>query len=114
CRTAGWRRRRPPANRLPSREPLLFRLPDGRIAPAVLRELVRLLTLRGTHPCCPTPGPRRHRCRTPPPAAPQVFEGYVSAGRYCPAPVERSGSHLPRRAHVRARSAWSPRGSLAD
>src|SRR4029453_15740487 len=72
-RTAGWRRRPPPANRLPSRESLLLRLPDGRRAPAILRELVRLLTLRGTHPCCPTPGPRRHRCRTPPPAAPQVF-----------------------------------------
>ena len=102
------------ADRLPSGESVLLRLPHRAGAARVFRAPVRLLVDGRSQPRRAAAGACRHRPGTAAPAAAQVFERHDPAGRDRAGAAERSRGGVPRRADVRPRSARPPRRPLAD
>ena len=112
-RPAARRPRDEAADRLPAREPVLLRLPDGRGAADLLRRPVRL---QGAGPgeaggAAARRGRPRRRAA---PAAAQVLEGDDPARRPGPDADQRPRSRLPRRADVGPRPARPPRRPRPD
>ena len=97
-------------HRIPSRKPLLLRLPHRRRAARLLCPPVRLRQRRAAQARVDAARSGRHRRRAAAAAA-KVLEGDDPARRHRAGAHQRSRSRVSRRADVRTRSAGTPRSA---